>query len=333
MSSKKHILRFLALLLCAAVLIPGLSGCTPEDDRVIIYSNADEEALTAIEHALDAGGYQGQYILQSFATSELGGRLMAEGTKLEADIVTMSTYYLEAAQQESAMFSDLTLASKPLEDTPAFATPITVQEAALMVNTEVLAAEGLAAPASIADLAKPEYAGLISVPDIEGSSTGWLLVQSILGAYGEDEAAEILTGILKNAGPHLESSGSGPFKKVKAGEVAVAFGLRHQSMAAQKEGLPIDTVDPAEGNYALTESLAVVAKGDNTNPRAEDMAECILQNARAELLETYPRPLYAGEAAGADASKNPKTYPEALTTDLLQQHQEFFDRCAQAANQ
>ena len=46
--------------------------------------------------------------------------------------------------------------------------------------------------------------------------------------------------IFKNAGPHIESSGSGPIKKVRAGEVAVGFGLRHQAAADKASGLPID---------------------------------------------------------------------------------------------
>lgn len=63
-------------------------------EQVVIYSNADEEAITAMENALDSNGYEGQYVFQTFGTSELGGRLLAEGTNLEADMVTMSTFYL-----------------------------------------------------------------------------------------------------------------------------------------------------------------------------------------------------------------------------------------------
>ena len=45
--------------------------------QVIIYSNADDEAITAMTHALDSNGYQGQYVFQTFGTSELGGKLLA----------------------------------------------------------------------------------------------------------------------------------------------------------------------------------------------------------------------------------------------------------------
>ena len=39
-------------------------------------------------------------------------------------------------------------------------------------------------------------------------------------------------------------------------------------MADKAEGLPIDYVDPAEGNFSLTESVAVLDKGESTNPLA-----------------------------------------------------------------
>ena len=241
----------------------------------------------------------------------------------------MSTYYLDTAQKESEMFSDLSFDHTTLSgDCPSYSSPITAQEGAVMVNTEVMREQGLSAPASIKDLADPKYAGQVSIPDIEGSSTGWILVQAVIDAYGETEGAEIMTGIIRNAGPHMESSGSGPFKKVKAGEVALAFGLRHQAVAAKKEGLPIDYIDPSEGSYALTESIAVINKGDKTNAKAMEMAECIVKSARTELLKTYPLPLYPGETADPSlCTKNPKTFPEPLTVDLLQKHQEFSEKC------
>ena len=85
--------------------------------------------------------------------------------------------------------------------------------------------------------------------------------------------------------------GSAPLQLCEAGEVAVGFGLRHQAVAAKNDGLPIDYVDPTEGNFSLTESVAVLDKGDATNPLAMEMAQCIIENGRAELQQNYPNPL------------------------------------------
>lgn len=313
------------------------SGTAAADGQVVIYTNADDEAVTAFQNALNANGFENKYVIQSFGTSELGGKLLAEGKALEADLITMSSYYVDSAQERNHMFADLTdVKSQLLQDSsnstaPAYRRPTTVQEGAIFYNTTVLRDEGLPVPqslADLADLADPVYAGQISVTDMEGSSTGWPMVQAIADAYGTgEEGREILTGIYRNAGPHLQMSGSGPLNSVRSGEVAIGFGLRHQAIVDKNEGLPIDYVDPEEGNYSLTESVAVLDKGDRTNPLAQRMAAVIIDEGRPELLRTYPNPLYVGEQAPDNGSANPQVFPEPLTVDLLQAHQDFSDAC------
>ncbi len=205
---------------------------------------------------------------------------------------------------------------------------ITAQEGTLIVNTEQMEAENLDMPKSIKDLANPEYKGKIAVTDITSSSTAWLLIQGLISEYGEEEAKEILTDIYANAGDHLEESGSGPLKLVRAGEVAIGFGLRQQAVADKEKGLPVDYIDPEEGNFTLTESVAVVNKSEEKNAKAMEMAECIIKNGREELLKSYPIPLYEGESVPeTEKSGNPKTFPEKLTIDLLKKHQELSESC------
>lgn len=205
---------------------------------------------------------------------------------------------------------------------------ITAQEGTLIVNTEQMEVENLDMPKSIKDLANPEYKGKIAVTDITSSSTAWLLIQGLISEYGEEEAKEILTDIYANAGDHLEESGSGPLKLVRAGEVAIGFGLRQQAVADKEKGLPVDYIDPEEGNFTLTESVAVVNKSEEKNAKAMEMAECIIKNGREELLKSYPIPLYEGESVPeTEKSGNPKTFPEKLTVDLLKKHQELSESC------
>lgn len=324
--------KLLALGISLAVGLAALTGCAPQDkdagtvSQVIIYSNADDEAITAMENALNAGGFAGQYLLETFGTSELGGKLLVEGTNLEADLVTMSTFYLQSAQGRNNMFRPLDFQVNTLEEFPDYCAPITSQEGAMILNTTLLEESGLDRPASLKDLAQPQYAGHLAVTDIQSSSTAWLLIQALVDAYGESEAQTVLAGIYQNAGDHIESSGSAPLKLCRAGEVSIGFGLRHQAVADRASGLPIDYVDPTEGNFSLTESVAVVDKGDKTNPLAMEMAQCILENARAELIQTYPNPLYVGESADpANRSAYPKTFQEPLTFELFQTHQDLSE--------
>ncbi|MCH4179661.1 MAG: extracellular solute-binding protein [Megasphaera sp.] len=317
----------------ALTMAAGMAGCGSSDssnvssgEQVVIYTNADPEAQDAFKHALDKNGFEGQYVMQSFGTSELGGKLMAEGKNIEADLVTMSTYYLDSAQKQNQMFADLTFDAKTIQPTPAYYKPTTGQFGALFVNTEVLQKENLPMPTSIKDLTKPIYKDKISLPDIMGSSTAWLLVQAVYDTYGEQEGTKLLKELEANAGPHMEKSGSGPLKKVKSGEVAIGFGLRQQGIVEQGKGLPIRVVDPQEGNFFLTEGVAVVNKGDSKKKElAMKMAACIIKNSRQELLKFYPMALYEGETV--DEAVKPaysKQFKEPLTVDLLKKHQQLI---------
>lgn len=311
-----------------------MTGCgqsaSAAGEEVIIYSNADDEAVEAMKKTLDENGYEGQYLFQTFGTSELGGKVMAEGTDIEADLITLSTFYIDAAQEDQNMFQplefDYTLLNSA--DQKDYCAPITSQEGTIIVNTEVLAENNLNMPTCLKDLTNPEYKDLVSVTDIKSSSTAWLLIQALVSEYGEDGAKEVLSGIYENAGPHIESSGSAPLKKVRAGEVAIGFGLRQQAVADKAEGLPIDFVDPTEGNFSLTESIAVVDKGENTNPLAQEMAECIITQGRSELQQYYPNAVYEGETTDEEnSSAYPKVFPEPLTLTLLEKHQELSESC------
>lgn len=336
---RKFMKKASTVLLAGMLAVSGvmMTGCSSRgnSDQVVIYSNADDEAVAAMKKTLDDNGYEGQYVFQTFGTSELGGKLIAEGKNLEADMITMSTFYVESAQEQNKMFKDLDF-DRNLQDESKFEkyeSPITAQEGTLILNTEVMKENNLPTPKSIKDLADPVYEGFISVTDIKSSSTAWLLIQGLVSEYGEDEAESILADIYKNAGDHIEDSGSGPIKNVRAGEVAIGFGLRQQAVADKKDGLPIDYVDPTEGNFTLTESVAVLDKEDSEkSDLAMDMADCIITKGRSELIKDYPVPLYNGEKEDEDQkSGNPKEYKEKLTLDLLEKHQELSERAMEKA--
>lgn len=309
----------------SAIVLAACGGAEAgSKDQVIIYSNADDEAIEVMEATLDKKGYEGKYLIQSFGTSELGGKMMAEGKDIEADVVTMASYFIESAQKSQSMFVDLSSNLKPLDGGTTFALPILGNIGSIFINTDLLKQKGLPVPTSIKDLTDPAYKDLLSFPNILDSSTAWLLVQAIIKEYGEKEGQQILADLIKNAGPHIESSGSGPIKKVKTGEVAVGFGLRIQAINAKNEGLPIDYIDPIEGNYTLTESVAVVDK-EGDEALAREIAKVIATEARPDLLKQYPVALYEGEQVNDEfVPKYLKKWDTTLTVDLLEKHQAFF---------
>ncbi len=313
--------------LMALATIVSCSKSNSMNKQVIIYSNADDEAVVAMKKALDSNGFDGKYIFQSFGTSELGGKLFAEGTDIEADVITMSSFYIESTQAQNEMYKKLEFETEGVFNTPDFYKPALAIQGALIVNTDLLAKNGLEYPKSIKDIGNKEYKDLVSVVDPMGSTTAWLMVQALISEYGEEGTKSVLSAIYENAGPHLELSGSGPIKKIRSGEVAVGFGLRHQAVRDKNKGLPIDFVDPVEGNFALTESVAVINK-KNYNPMSMDIAKCIIQEARKDIIKDYPVVLYKGESVAAEnQATNSKQFDKPLTTELLKAHQQISESC------
>lgn len=124
-------IRFFACLLLAVLLSIGcFAGCAGNSEKqVVIYSNADDEAVESMKKTLDENGFAGKYIFQSFGTSELGGKLLAEGKDIEADVITMSSYYLDSAQQQHNMFQTLSFTPRTLDAFQTFMRPLSATRA------------------------------------------------------------------------------------------------------------------------------------------------------------------------------------------------------------
>ena len=308
-------------VLAVLVILPAIMECS-DKENVIIYSNADETVIEIMADVLDTHGFQGAYIIQSFGTSELGGRLLAEQENIEADLITISDYYLTSAQNLGLSFADPGYRQALMPHADGLAMPLVGIEGCIVVNEPALRQAGLPVPQHLHDLADPCYRGQISVPSILGSSTGWLLVQAVLDQYGEEDGRKILSGILANAGPHLEMSGSGPMTKLISGETVVAYGIRHQAEHAMEQGIPI-TCSLVDASYTMTESLAVIDKGESSKPSVREMALCLQRYARPLIAENYPTALYPDEPNCTQT----KVYPAPLTAELLIEHQLFYQGC------
>lgn len=301
-------------------------GKTSDSDKTVIYTNADEEASKIIEEKLNKTEYKGKYIIQNFGTSELGGKIMAEGESIDADIILMSSYFIDSAQKEYDMFENINYDKKTISSREKYYLPIIANTGAIFYNKDVIQKEKLDIPKSIKDLTKSEYKDNISIPSIMDSSTAWLMIQAIVDNYSEKEQGEIISKITENAGPHIESSGSGPIKKVRAGEVAIGFGLRHQAVEDMKNGKNIGFVDPEEGNFYLTDVLAAVKKDGRTGTSVK-IIQSIVNESRKELIELYPVPLYKGEEISEEnKAEYPRQFKDKLSVELLEKHQELFNK-------
>ncbi|WP_228480701.1 extracellular solute-binding protein [Staphylococcus sp. GDY8P57P] len=330
---KLKIMLVLGALVCLALLCLSYFGLGSSTDKVIIATNADEEAIAIMKESLNQHGYKGQYIIQPQGTSELGGKIMAEGSNIEADIITEASYYLKSAQDQNHMFVPMKNKTQhnTIDKYPNYIIPLLGNTGSLFINKKALEKHHLEVPHSIKDLTKPEYKGQVSMPNVMESSTGWLVLQGILNEYGEKEGQDVIKKLLINVGPHLEDGGSGPLQKVESGEVAVGVGLRAQAIE-QEKGNIIKHIDPKEGNFSLVEGAAVVKKGGEKQKKAEKMVEVIQKYGRKDLMKQYPVTLYKGEHIAKDQKPEyPKKWKDPLTVDLLQKHQDIFNAAKKEA--
>lgn len=130
---------------------------------------------------------------------------------------------------------------------------------AFCVNTVELAAKKLPMPTSYADLAKPEYKGLITMPNPASSGTGFLTVSAILQIMGEEKGWAYLDKLHQNISSYTHS-GSKPCKMAGTGEAVIGISFEYRAVQQKKKGEPIEPVYPKEGSGWDVEANALVKK-------------------------------------------------------------------------
>ena len=80
---KKQVWKRVGAVMAAGVLVLGTAstvGCSSKaGDQVVIYSNADDEAVVAMKAALDANGYEGEYLLPDLWYIRIGWKASGGG--------------------------------------------------------------------------------------------------------------------------------------------------------------------------------------------------------------------------------------------------------------
>ncbi len=182
---------------------------------------------------------------------------------------------------------------------------------AFCVNTVELAARDLPMPSSWDDLVKPEYKGLIVMPNPNSSGTGYLSVSAILQLKGEEEGWRYLDRLHENIAAYTHS-GSKPCKMAGAGEAVIGISFDYRAIKQKADGQPIEAVFPSEGSGWETEANALVKKAQ-INPAARTFLDWAISSEIMKLYaESYP--ITAAETGVAI----PKGYPADPLKQLIQ---------------
>ncbi|MFN8468091.1 MAG: putative 2-aminoethylphosphonate ABC transporter substrate-binding protein [Caldilineaceae bacterium] len=158
---------------------------------------------------------------------------------------------------------------------------------AFCANTEELKAKGLPVPTSWADLIKPEYKGMIAMPNPASSGTGYLSVSAILQLMGEEKGWQYLDALHDNIAVYTHS-GSKPCKMAGAGEVPIGVSFDYRAVKQKADGEPIQPVFPSEGSGWEMEANALIKKTD-IKPAAKAFLDwAIGDEIMAKYAENYP---------------------------------------------
>lgn len=250
-------LRMTALMMIAAVLAPMmLTGCSGAKEKVLIYTSAEDYRVEYMAKRLKETFPDYDVTVEYMSTGNHAAKLLAEGLKTDCDICYDLEYGYMAQLDALGEFADLSGYDMSLYEDDTVVSPNYIIEyrngGAIILNTDVLTAKGLKEPESYGDLLKPEYKGLISMPNPTASGTGYMFLKALVNAWGEEAAFAYFDELTPNVIQYT-SSGSGPVNALLQGEAAVGLGMTGQAVMKLNEGATnLKIVTFAEGSpYSL----------------------------------------------------------------------------------
>lgn len=256
---KKLFCVILSVIMCLTLLC---SCSKTEEKKIVIYSCANTDRIAEMTEALQAKFPDYTFVVEYQSTSKLGSKLLAEGVNTDCDIIHDLSYLTLDALDEQGLLANLSG-----YDTSVYVDGLTPKSTYLpevrtgggiIINTKVLNEKGLAKPTSYQDLLKPEYKGLISMPDPKSSGTGYMFFKSLVNAWGEEKAVEYFEKLAENVLQFTES-GNGPVNALVQEEVAIGLGMiANAATQITENGAPLEIVFFAEGAPFSTYGQAMV---------------------------------------------------------------------------
>ncbi|MFS8036596.1 putative 2-aminoethylphosphonate ABC transporter substrate-binding protein [Xanthobacter sp. AM11] len=157
--------------------------------------------------------------------------------------------------------------------------------AALCVNTTEMKKRNLPVPASWADLTKPEYKGLIVMPNPASSGTGFLDVSSWLQMFGEEKGWAFMNALHQNIATYTHS-GSKPCTLAASGEYPIGISFEFRAARLINQGAPLVAVIPAEGIGWDMEASGII-KGTGNEAGAKALLDWAVSDDAMKIYAKY----------------------------------------------
>lgn len=280
-----------------------------EEDTIIVYSSMEQYRNDELQKQLNKKFKAGNVYVMYMSTAKAAAKISVEKDASDADIiVNLETAYLEKIKDELADVSSLSKLTyrDDVSDHDSRYVIWDRQAGSIIVNEDVLKKHGLDIPETYEDLLKPEYKGLIAMPDPKSSGTGYFFYKSIVNTMGEKKALEYFDKLAVNVKQFTES-GSGPVKLLIQGEVAIGMGLTFQGVNELNNGNHFKLLCPQYGSpYSLTG--ASILKGKEQDERVKEVFDFIIND-----FLVYDKEYFSPESVIIPQKNRLKNYPDDFT--------------------
>lgn len=280
--------RIVALALCLAMLLT-CAGAFAQGQSLVVYSALNEEHTEAVCKA-----FEEKTGIKTTAVILGGGEILAR-IRAEKENATASIWWggscdsFIAASQEGLLLQYESEQKNKLAfvDDNDYWASIYTGYVGFVVNRDRCAELGIDVPSSWADLLKPELKGEIMMASAAASSTGYVIIASILQVMGEDAGWEYISKLHENVFQYTER-GSTCISSAIAGEAAVGVCFTHDGITNQLAGYQdlLAVVVPSEGTGCEIGSVAILADGPDQEA-AKRFYEFSLSPECQELAAQY----------------------------------------------
>jgi len=270
-------MKIIVCLLITVCLCTVLLACSSSNDPVIIYTSAEDNRREAMQKDLEENFPDYTIKIEYFSTGDLLAELLQNGTSSECDIIGEMEY------GNLAKVTDI-LADLSAYNTDNYTDDMVPEEpmylpwyrngGCIAINRMVLADRDIPVPESYDDLLKPEYKGLISMPNPRSSGTGYMFFKSLVNAWGEQEALDYFDRLSDNI-LSFTSSGSGPVNALIEGEAAIGFAMTAQTVSEINNGLPLRIHFFEEGSPFSLYGIGMI-KGKETRREVKEVFDYIV---------------------------------------------------------
>lgn len=287
-----------SLVLSQSLFLP-LVSCGEKKKSITIYATCEDVRFENVQKMLTAQFPEYDIRLQYKSTGELAAKLANEGTQTNCDIVfDLENTYMEKLGENLAVLDglpgvDFDVYLSELVPSSHRYIPLIRTSGAIVINEKMLSEKGLSLPTCYDDLLKPEYKGLISMPNPKASGTGYVFYLSMVNSRGQEAALTYFDALASNlSGSGFTSSGAGPIKALKLGTAAIGLCMTWQAVSEINSGADYRICYFEEGAPFNAYSSAIIA-GKETDQDIQKVFAYLVSDVTPKDKELFaPEPIY-----------------------------------------